>query len=461
MFCCLLSPHVYTQPNDTWYNLVGSAYIDNASYEMLGRLCDEAGGRLMGSAANDRALEIMMEELQSLEIPARYEEFTAPGWTRGNDIVRVESPFKRTLRAAALGYVEGSEVQATMFYAAGGHRPVYDSLSTTIHGKIALVTQERIQGEDQLLRYEVIDIAAEYGAAAVLFINDKSGGQVLCGVSNFEGRPSRIPAYSITYEEGKWLQRLLERGTEVAMTISTESKCSEVVSSNIISTLPGRSGKKIVIGAHFDSWDVGHGGVDNGQGTAILFDVARLLTRFSPNNRHTLEFVWFNGEELGLWGSRKYVEAHRQDPILAMINMDMTGTPRGFNAMGFNELIPMLERIHASLKGYNLDRGVTSNPWTNSDHMYFMFEGIPTLTLHAHLEKSMYQHYHDFGDTFDKVDKKYLSDAAAVISVLGYELANQPERAFPRYTQEQIKTLLIEHNLEDRLRRQGEWKFGD
>lgn len=153
-----------------------------------------------------------------------------------------------------------------------------------------------------LLRLEAIDIAATHGAKGILFINDKEGGLILCGVTNFQGKPSPIPAYSVTFEEGKWIQRLLERMVPVVVRITTRSHCASTQTSNLILTFPGTLVRKIVVGAHFDSWDVGQGATDNGTGSAVLFDVARLLKAYSAANRYTVELVWFNGEELGLWG---------------------------------------------------------------------------------------------------------------------------------------------------------------
>jgi carboxypeptidase Q len=214
-----------------------------------------------------------------------------------------------------------------------------------------------------------------------------------------------------------------------------------------------------VVGAHFDAWDLGTGGVDNGHGTAILFDIARLLQKYSPENEYGIDLVWFNGEELGLLGSKNYVEVHGKEGILAMINMDMTGSPTGFNAMGYDDFIPFFEQLAKEMYGYDMKNGVTSQAWTNSDHMYFMFAGIPSFTLHAHIDKPMYWYYHDYNDTFDKANKRYLSDAAAVITVLTYELANRTDLPFKRYTEEETIKLLQDHNLEDRLRRQKEWIF--
>jgi hypothetical protein len=68
-----------------------------------------------------------------------------------------------------------------------------------VAGSIVLVTSASPPQGDTPLRGEVIVNAARAGARAVLFINDKPGGLVLTGMSNFEGKPSPVSAY-ITHE---------------------------------------------------------------------------------------------------------------------------------------------------------------------------------------------------------------------------------------------------------------------
>ncbi len=90
-----------------------------------------------------------------------------------------------------------------------------------------------------------------------------------------------------------------------------------------------------------------------------------------------------------------------------------------------------------------------------------MLKGIPTLDMQAHLEDDMGRYYHEKGDTFDKVSKRYLSDAAAVASVLVSELANQRTLTFERRSDTQTIELLKKHKLDDRLKKMKEWPFGE
>lgn len=442
--------------NDVWRNVAGSAYLEQSGYDMLRRICDEAGGRLAGSDASRKTREILTKELKSHGLAPMFEKFDMPCWERGNDVVETVLPFHRKLRTITLGYVNPcSPFEAELGFAKYGLEENYEGAD--FKDKIVLITEENPPEKQKLLRYEMIDIAAKHGARAVLMIMEKTGTLNMAGVSNFQGNPAPIPAFSITYEEGNWLKRLLERNIPVRMKIEVKSRCVPGSGTNIVCTLPGKSPKKIVIGAHIDSWDIGQGAVDNGYGTAILLDVARLAAKYSPNNDYTLEFVWYDGEELGLWGSRYHADTHK-DEIAAMINMDMTGTPTGINTMGFESFRNFFKGIIDTLNGFDLKEGVVCNPWVNSDHTPYMLHGIPSFVMQAKLDKDMYWYYHDTGDSFDKVDKRMLADAAAVVTIFAIELANMKDMP-PHLTEQETIELHKKYKLDERLKRQKQWKF--
>ncbi len=438
--------------------IIGAGLTESRAAVFLERLCDEAGGRLVGTAANERGLTILTEELHAAGYAPDRERFMMPGWTRGADEVMMTAPTPRVLRAVALAFVNPTpRFDAALVDARWGYEEDYPGLN--VKGNIVLVLQDQPAGRTPLLRYQAIAIAAKHGAAGILFVNDSDGTLTLEGVSNFQGHPSPIPAFSITYEEGHWLKRLLERSIPVSIRIVTRSYSQPMPAANVVADLPGRSAEKIVIGAHVDAWDVGQGAVDNGSGSAILFEVARLLKRYSPSNRRTVEFVWFNGEELGLWGSKEFVKRHSNDSIFAMINMDMIGDPTGFNAGGNDAFIPLLRNVVDGLDGFNLTDSVTSRPGTNSDHMPFLFAGIPTLSLRSHLDEKMVKYYHELGDTYDKVNPAYLARASTVVAALVRALANDVTIPYARRSDAETAGMLKTFKLDERLKQQGEWPF--
>jgi Iap family predicted aminopeptidase len=452
----LFTQNVFSDDNTQLRSIIGSAYLENQSYQALQRICDEAGGRLTGSEQNKKAMQIWESELRKLGVRPQREAFSMPGWVRGNDLVKVVSPFRHRLKAVALGYVaKHPDLTTELVYLNYGQEADFESAE--VKGKAVLVTSERPKTGKALMRFEIIRLAERFQAAGVLFINTKNGGINLAGTASFEGTCTSIPAYSLNLEEGRWLRRLLQAGKSVQVHIHTESYCTPVQTANMVVRFPGKDSQKIVIGAHFDSWDLSQGAIDNGIGTAILFDLTRLIRTFFPKNEYTIEVVWFNGEELGLFGSKNYMARHKDDAIRVMINMDMTGKPTGFNAMGRDALIPLLQQVNMQLGGLALERGVVNAPWTNSDHMPFMLAGIPTITMTAHLDKEQGRYYHSIGDSFDKVKREYLSAAAAVTAVLVRELANNPSVTAKRFSEEETQKMLLRFKLDERLRREGEW----
>lgn len=94
----------------------------------------------------------------------------------------------------------------------------------------------------------------------------------------------------------------------------------EFTGTNIILTVPGKDpSKQIIIGAHHDGDGIG----DNGTGAALLLAAACTLSRFEPE--YDLRFIFFDGEEYGLFGSKHYANNMSEEEVastLYMINMD-------------------------------------------------------------------------------------------------------------------------------------------
>jgi aminopeptidase YwaD len=112
---------------------------------------------------------------------------------------------------------------------------------------------------------------------------------------------------------------------------------------NVIGILEGNDpvlkSEAIVIGAHYDhlgrggrsslatnSTEIHYGADDNASGVAAMLELARQFAQ-AKNNKRTLIFMAFGGEEEGLLGSKFYVNnpVFPLDKTVAMINLDMVG----------------------------------------------------------------------------------------------------------------------------------------
>lgn len=104
-------------------------------------------------------------------------------------------------------------------------------------------------------------------------------------------------------------------------------KLSTAKSANIVGVLGAGSATRVIImSAHYDSWR-GPGANDNASGVAVLLELARYFrsSKLPPNV--SIRFVAFGGEELGLLGSKAYVQKHQAalHNCALLFNIDQVG----------------------------------------------------------------------------------------------------------------------------------------
>jgi len=450
-----------SQTPEAWNSLISNAFLESRGYEVMNKICDEIGPRLMGSANYERAQNVLEAELKKDKMNSTKEHFATLGWVRGNDEVIMTQPTYRKLRVTALGFVhQQPQFSAQLVFAENGTEEAI--AKADVKDKILLIEKNGMFGRSGPNAMEIVKNAMKYNAKAVLTYNaSQPGFTAIAKTGSFASDTVKMPIFEITYEEGLWLYRLLSQGKTVELQMTVNSYCKQVNTSNLVVTFPGKVKEKIVVGAHFDSWDLGQGAVDNGLGSAIIYDMAKQMRKFNPKNHYTVEFVWFTGEEVGLVGAKKYVEMHKEDKIIAYINFDMTGYPIGFNVMGFEYYRPFFEKLITDLNGFEMKDGVKSQPWTGSDHLPFMLMGIPTFHISGKLDEIMYKYYHEAADTWDKVSRKYLSETVAVASVMLYEVANNKDLKHRNLIESEVIDMLQKYNLKEQLQKTGEWPFGN
>ncbi|SHF28174.1 M28 family metallopeptidase [Streptoalloteichus hindustanus] len=100
---------------------------------------------------------------------------------------------------------------------------------------------------------------------------------------------------------------------------------------NLLADWPGGDEDSVLmVGAHLDSVSAGPGINDNGSGSAAILETALAVAREKFQPRQHLRFAWWGAEELGLRGSRYYVNnlsRSEQSKIKGYLNFDMVGSP--------------------------------------------------------------------------------------------------------------------------------------
>jgi hypothetical protein len=161
-------------------------------------------------------------------------------------------------------------------------------------------------------------------------------------------------------------------------------------SKNIIASKPGVSEKEIIVGAHYDSVDIGEGADDNASGVAVMLQVAEQVVDIETP--FTIHFTAFGAEEIGMQGSQYYADQMNDDEIqntVLMINLDslIAGeTAYVYADEGERGAIREWVLAYAVEKGLELETQQGANPdypagttGDFSDHAPFRWLGIPYL----------------------------------------------------------------------------------
>jgi Peptidase family M28/PDZ domain/PA domain len=241
--------------------------------------------------------------------------------------------------------------------------------------------------------------------------------------------------------EGKPASRALP-AVQVALQVSLEEVRQRA--ENVIGVLPGSDptlkDENIVIGAHYDHVGFGHYGTrdshtsgqihygadDNASGTAVLLQLAERLSLAQLKPARTVIFVAFSGEELGLHGSRQYVNFPTAplSSTKAMVNLDMVGRLRD------NRLTVFGTRSAKDLSGIVMEEAqklglqvTESEGIGNSDHMSFYNKKIPAL----HFFTGLHADYHRPGDTWEKLNIEGMARVTELVRGVAEKIANRKE----------------------------------
>ena len=149
---------------------------------------------------------------------------------------------------------------------------------------------------------------------------------------------------------------------------------------NLVADWPGGDTNQVVMsGSHLDSVTAGAGINDNGSGSAAVLETALAVSRAGYQPTKHLRFAWWGAEELGLVGSRYYVNSlstAARSRISGYLNFDMIGSPNPGYFVYDDD--PAIEK---TFKAYYAGLGVPTEIETEgdgrSDHAPFKNAGVP------------------------------------------------------------------------------------
>jgi Iap family predicted aminopeptidase len=363
-------------------------------------LADTIGIRPAGSDAERQAADEMAQRLRSLGYQVELQTFPIKRFDDRGSTLQVDGQPRtvRTLTNSTRGSVSGPLLHV------GLARPE-DLRGLSLAGAIALIERGDITFEQK------VQNVADAGAIGAVIYNREAG--LFSGITADE---SPIPVVALAQADGQSLVGQLANGPLNAE-LSVDADMVETTSQNVVATLPGVENDTVVLGAHYDSVPEGPGANDNASGAATVLELARVLP--SLNRPYTVQVVLFGAEEIGLVGSRYFVQSltpEARNSMRAMLNFDMVGVGEEPVVGGSPELIAQVQRLAT---GPGTAVGRLSDSFNDrSDHGPFLRAGVPSLFFHRGDDPR----YHTADDQTRYVEAENLAAAGNLALALLREL---------------------------------------
>jgi hypothetical protein len=211
--------------------IVSEIYTSSEALDNLKVLCDVYGSRFPGTHDDQASVKWMVERLKGYGVEnAHYETYKMPGWVRGPAKLEVTSPIKRELDCISLPFGIAGKVEAKLVDLGDGPVDIYENRKSEIEGNIAMVSSRNPLGLIRHLhRTEKFMRSILAGAKGWIFMNQYPAyGPQTGGVSPI------MPAISVSYEDGSFLSRLIEREKEVTVRITTTDRNMDITSYNVV-----------------------------------------------------------------------------------------------------------------------------------------------------------------------------------------------------------------------------------
>ena len=434
---------------ETAGQILGAALTDVDGWAKLEHLALGIGHRLSGSAGLERAIQWAADSMREEELDrVHLQEVMVPHWVRGRARATLIAPSEDDLPILALGGSVGTPPE-------GITAPVvvarsFDELAAmpreAVEGRIVVwaVPWMGYGGTGAYRRMGAIR-AAQQGAVASLTrsATGRSLNTPHTGNMGYEEGTPRIPAAALTVEDAERLRRLDDLGQSIEIRLELEAETlPDALSHNVMAEITGSElpDEVVVMGGHYDSWDVGHGVHDDGAASIAAWHGLTLIRRLGLRPRRTLRVVlWTNEENGGAGGTayREFVGGGIRNQVAAIEMDGGAERPVGFGIglpwvadgpegdAAYAEALAILRPIGSLFSAIDADG--MSRGGGGADIRALMADGVPGIGF-----RTVGDHYFDWhhteSDTLDKVDPDNFRRAVGMLAVLGYVLADMPDR---------------------------------
>lgn len=414
-----------------------AALESNLAWDIVEDLVTQVGPRLGGSEAEARARQwavAMLNEQRFTNV--RVEPFTVPYWDAVREEAAVISPSTQRLVIAALGGsastpAGGLESEVVRFADMASLEAAPDS---QVSGRIVFIDEVMTRtmdgsgyGAAVAKRGRCAPVAQRKGAAACLI---RSVGTDLHrfahqGGSSRQADSASLPAAALSPADADLLARLIERGTtRVRLTIEADIR-ENAPSGNVIAEIRGRERPEeiVLLAAHLDSWDLGHGAIDDGAGVAIVTAAARLIRDLPRRPRRTIRILLAGSEEIGVHGGAAYARAHANDAHVIAAESDFgAGRIWRFRSRFAEPALPYARAIQRQLAPLGIILGDNAANG-GADTGELRAAGVPVADL-SQDGSDYFDYHHTANDTLAAIDPEALRQNVAAWAIFAYLAAD-------------------------------------
>jgi len=482
--------------------------------DLASGLMDSIGERLTGSPNMKRANEWTRDKLTQMGLVNSHLESWGPfgrGWANQYVNARMMSPDITPLIVYAKAWTPGTNAVVTgkCIRANIEKKEDFDKYRGKLAGMIVIfgpdaevkpitelpykrlsdddlskIGEYQIPGErppfrmSEMLRRRQFtkDLNQFFADEKVLAVIDHSRGTsgggtvfVQSGGSYKPGETTTIPQLTMASEHWSRIARLLDQKKDVSLELNVNNTFydDDPMQYDTIAEIPGsdRKDEIVMLGAHLDSWHSGTGATDNGAGSVVMMEAARILVsvlkELNAKPRRTIRIGLWSGEEEGLLGSQGYVEQHfgsrphmndpamkdmptllrrdagavtvkpEQAKVAAYFNVDNgTGKIRGVYMQENEAVAPIFEAWMTPFK----DLGMTTLTMRNTggtDHLSFDAVGIPGFQFVQDPVEYETRTHHSNMDVYDRLQSEDLKQAAVIVASFVYNAAMR-DQMLPR-----------------------------
>lgn len=313
-----------------------------------------------------------------------------------------------------------------------------DDLFQTASGSAALVEASAGSWSSNT---ELFSKADDYGVETLILHNTNSHEEVdytpfFKGTGLPEGKsayPDDIPFFMVSRSVGDEIKASSGNNQKLRINfdVIVETRKIPVTVGDVVGT--ERPDEIVMLGAHMDTVYNGPGAVDNTVGTTTIIELAHQLGQKKP--KRTIRLATFGAEEIGLWGSRLYWEAHEPeliDNMKFMFNVDMNHADKDSMKISLlsdnKEILENIEKYkdklyeqRSNLRSYKTEI-VHLDPFPgNSDHYIFSANDIPFAVCYG----SGSAEYHTYLDDISHINTESLMISGIIYGSYALAVANE------------------------------------